>query len=272
MKFKGKILLAALALLIAGGLAFAQVKVPIIIQCNVSGAQVYLNDNLAGSTSPNFTLQVFPGRYTIRVVRSGFTEFRTSVVATQSPIILVANLREVIPQTPPSSPSLPPPVQPVPPPSLTPPSPTGRLIIDTGISGAAVFINGAYAGDTPYQGVLQRGNYTIRISAPGYTDYTDRVFVDGYTRLNISLSPLAVEYEIILPKFFSNQGHDFDKLGDGDLKLYIDGNRLDRLHGRIAPGKHTMTLVYRNLRLEDAFEIVPGKPATIELSLDVKVY
>jgi hypothetical protein len=270
MKFKGKIFFATLTMFIAGTLVFAQVKVSLTILCNTSGAQVYLNDNLAGSTSPNLTLQVFPSTYTIRVAKAGFNEFRTTVAAVQSPITIIVNLKEAIPQTP--SPSLPPSYQPVPPPSLISPSPTGRLFIDADIRGATVFINGAYAGTTPYQGVLQRGNYVVRISAPGYADYTDRVFVDGYTRLSISLSPLTVEYEIKLPKIFSNHGNDFDKPGDSEMQLYIDGNRLEHLHGRTTPGKHIMTLIYRNLRLEDEFEVFPGRPVTIELSLDVKVY
>lgn len=269
MKFKEKIFLTMLALLFAGSMVFAQVKVSITIQCNIPGAQVYLNDNFAGTTSPNFTLQVFPGRYTIRVIKNGFTEFSTSVVAVQSPITIVANLWESTPQLPaPTSPSGPSPSQP-------PPSSAGQLIIDVGINGATVFINGTYAGVTPFQGIFQRGNYGVRISAPGYADYTGKVFIDGYTRLSISLSPLAVDYEIRLPLLSSNhpnQGNGSDRIDNGELQLYIDGNRLNRLHGRIIPGRHTMTLIYRNLRLEDTFEVIPGKPATIELSLDVRVH
>jgi hypothetical protein len=269
ISIKRKFFLAVVAMLAAGSLIFAQVKVSLTIRSNVSGAQVYLNNNLAGSTSPNLSLQVFPGTYTIRVVKAGYSEFRTSIVAVQSPITIIANLKGGTPQTPPSTPQAPPtPSYPVPSPSL--PSPTGRLFIDAGISGARVYINGAYAGTTPYQGVWQRGNYTVRISASGYADYTERVFVDGNTRLNISLSPLTVEYEIKLPDSFSNA---WEKPANfNDLELYIDGNRLDRLQGRIRPGRHTFVLTYRNLRFEDDFEVDPGRPVTIELFLGIRVH
>lgn len=280
MNIKRKFFLAVLAMLAAGSLVFAQVKVSIIIRSNVSDAQVYLNNNLAGYTSPELNLQVFPGTYTISIVKAGYSEFRTSVVAVQSPVIIVANLVGGTPQTPPTlqipptpqiplTPQMPPtPSYPVPCPSL--PSPTGRLFIDAGISGASVFIDGVYVGTTPYQGIWPRGLYKVRISAPGYVDYMDSVFVDSYTRLNISLSPFTVEYEIKLPDSFSNA---WGKPGNfNDLELYLDGNRLDRLYGRIRPGRHTFVLTYRNLRFEDDFEVEPGKPVTIELFLGVRVY
>jgi len=276
MKLRRKALLAALVLLVAGSLIYAQAKVTIAIQCNTFGAQVYINDNYAGTTSPNFTLQVFPGRYSIRVVKGGFAEFRTDVNASQSPLVVIANLRELSPQIPPpSSPSIPPTTQLIPPPNLAPAAPNGRLIIDAGISGAFVFIDGAYVGNTPYQGLLRRGTYAVRVSAPGYSDYTERVFVDNYTRLDVALSPPPVGYQIRIPFIAAehpNQGNNFDRLDVGDLKLYIDGKRVDRLNGEIFPGSHTITLLYKQLRLENDFVIQAGRPATIELSLGVRVY
>ncbi len=276
MKFLRKVLLAAIVLLFAGSLMYAQAKVTITIQCNTAGAQVYINDNYAGTTSPNFTLQVFPGRYSIRIVKSGFAEYKTEVNATQSPLVLIANLRELSPQIPPpSSPSVPPSTQIIPPPNLAPTTPNGRLIIDSGIGGAFVFIDGTYVGNTPYQGLLRHGIYTIRVSAPGYGDYIERVFVDNYTRLDVALAPLPVEYQIRLPFIFAdrpNQGNNFDRLDPNDIKVYIDGQRVDRLSGEILPGRHTIALAYKQLRLENDFIIQAGKPATIELSLGVNVY
>lgn len=278
MRIQKKLILIALALLAAASIAYAQSKVTIIIQSNTAGAQVYINDNLAGATSPNVTLQVFPGRYTIRVVKSGYIDFRTEVSAVQGPVVVIANLQKATPQIPspsPSSPSMPPTNPSLPPPNLTPAPPTGRLIIESGISGASVFINGAYAGSTPFQSMLPRGSYLIRVAAPGYADTAEQVFVDDYTRLSIPLSPLPVEYELRLPLIAPNhpgQGNSHDRLDLGEMQVFIDGNRVDRLRGRIVPGKHTLTLIYRQLRLEGEFVVVPGRSATIELSLGLKVY
>ncbi len=276
MNFRKKLSVAALILLVAGSLIFAQSKVTIIVQCDTVGAQVFINENYAGATSPNFTLQVFPGRYSIRVFKSGFTEFRTEVNATQSPVVVIANLRELSPQTPPpSSPSIPPATQIIPPPNLAPSAPNGRLYVDADIGGAFVFIDGRYVGSTPYQGLLRRGTYMIRVSAPGYGDYSERVFVDNSTRLDVTLPPLPVEYEIRLPFIFAdhpNQGNNDNALDLNELTLYIDGQRVDRLRGEIFPGNHSIALIYRQLRLENQFVIQAGRSATIELSLGVKVY
>ncbi len=270
MNAKRKILLAAMAMLAAGGLAFAQVKVSLTVRCNLSGAQVYLDNNLAGYTSPDLSLQVFPGTYAIRVVKAGYSEFKTSVVAVQGPITIIANLVGGTPQTPPTPPSPQmPPTPSIPAPSPGLPSPTGRLFIDAGINGASIYINGAYVGTTPYQGIWPRGYYKVRISAPGYADYVDSVFVDGYTRLSIALSPLTVEYEITLPDGLSDA---WEKPGKfNDLELYLDGNRLERLTGRIRPGKHRLVLIYRDLHFEDDFEVSPGEPVRLELFLGLKV-
>jgi hypothetical protein len=338
-----KILLGVLVFLVLGGLTFAQAKVSLTIQCNQSGAQIYLNDNLVGYTAPNFSLSIFPGTYTIRVVKDGFPEFRTKVVAAQSPITIVANLGGATPQTP-QAPA-PGPIQPMPPtpssPPLkppTPPSPVWQLSIDANINGARVYINGSYAGTTPfaislrpgtysigvslggyedytttlrlngpyhiyarlsplqlpvyidavntpganiyrdsayigttpYRGTWPRGTYVVRITAPGYADYVERVFVDGSTNLQVSLSPLPVEYEIKLPDNFSNS---WEKPGKfNEMELFIDGVRLNRLRGTIMPGAHTLTMTYRDLRFENEFTVGPGKPATIELFLGVRVY
>lgn len=272
MKFEKKITFIALAILIAGSLAFAQTKVSVTIQCNVSGAQVYLNDNLAGYTSPNFNLLVFPSTYTIRVVKDGFAEFRTTVTAMHGPVVIVANLMGMSPQMPPSSsPSLPPAgPQQLPPPNLVQPASRAQLSIDSNVDSASVFINNAYVGNTPYQSILPRGTYLIRLTAPGYDDHTESVSIDSYTRLHISLTPLSVEYEIKLPKNLLNSWGHFDTLGD--VRLFIDDQRLDRLQGHILPGRHTFTMIYKNLRLEDDFIVTPGKPVTLELSLGVRVY
>lgn len=333
-----RILFVALALLALGSLGFAQAKISLTIQSNQSGARVYLNDNLAGYTSPNFSVSVFPGTYTIRVVKDGFPEFRTKVVALQNPIIIVANLGGS-PQTPPTPPApIPPSPKPVSPSLPGPPSPSYRLSIDANVRGARAYINGSYAGttpfavslppgtysisirldgyedytttlrlsgpyylyatlsslqfsvyinavnvpgasiyrdstyigNTPYRGTWARGSYLIRITAPGYADYAERTFVDGSTNMQVTLTPLPVDYEIRIPGNFMPSWKKSAKFND--LEIYLDGMRLESLYGKTMPGTHKIALVYKDLRLENDFEIEPGKPATIELSLGINVY
>ena len=42
-----------------------------------TGAKIFINDNLAGVTNTNITLS--PGKYTIRISKEGFTEWKKEV-------------------------------------------------------------------------------------------------------------------------------------------------------------------------------------------------
>jgi len=90
-----KLCLIAFILIALGGLVFAQAKTSLNIQSNQVGARVYINDNLAGYTSPSFSTLVAPGLYRIRVSKDGFPEFKTTVVIGQSPITIVAYLGRI---------------------------------------------------------------------------------------------------------------------------------------------------------------------------------
>jgi len=328
-----------LILVAAAGMAFAQNKVQLNIQCDQTGAKIYLNDNAVGYTTPNFSMSIFPGTYTVRIVKDGFAEFRTSFTAYQSPITIVAHLAGS-PQTPPPPPAPSPsnpgiPVLPVPP---QPHEPSYQFNVRANVNGAQVYINGSYVGSTPLAIMLPRGNYSVvvrldgyqdysrsirlngpytlvaslnsyqysvsisainapnatiyrdnsyvgsspyrgtwsygsymvRISAPGFADYAQQVFVNGPVNLQVSLTPLAVDYEIKLPDDLYSSWKRLGKFSDVDV--YFDDAKIDSLRGKAVPGTHHITLKYRDLRLESDFVLPAGKPVTIELSLGVTVY
>ena len=316
-----------LILLAVGGMAFAQNKVQVTIQCDQTGAKIYLNDNAVGYTTPNFSMSVFPGTYTVRIVKDGFAEFRTSFTAFQSPITIIAHLGGS-PSTPPSMPTVPP----------QPHEPSYQFNVRANVNGAQVYINGSYVGSTPLAIMLPRGNYSVliklegyqdysrsirlngpytlvasltmyqysvsinainapnatiyrdnsyvgispyrgtwsygsymvRISAPGFADYVQQLFVNGPVNLQLSLTPLAVNYEIKLPDDLYSSWKRLGKFSDVDV--YFDGVLLDSLQGSALPGTHRITLKYRDVRLESDFVLPAGKPVTIELSLGVTVY
>jgi len=197
--FNMTIVLASFCMLIfaAGSDVFAQTKVALTIQTNVSNAQVYINDNLAGYASPTLSILLFPGVYTVRVAKDGYQEYRTTINVVSAPISIYATLGHSTPSNPPS-PSMPPsPPTPPPPPPI--PAPGYQLYIDSNIDGARVYIDNVYVGRTPYQGTWHRGGYVIRITAPGYNDYVDSIYLYRSMTINAHLSPLPVPYEIRLP-------------------------------------------------------------------------
>ena len=318
---KKRMLLAIVALVALQGFVFAQSKTSLNIRCNQIGARVYLNDNLAGYTTPDFSFLVSPGMYTVRVAKEGYPEFKTTVVVGQNPITIVASLGNI---------PVPPPPSPPPMPQPNPPSTRYQLTIEANVQGAQVFINGAFVGhtpfvsyyhpgtysisirlngyeeysrsiklggsyrlyatldplsypvsidatnvpgasvfrdsvfvgSTPYRGSWTPGSYSLRITAPGYDDFTDRVSVNGPLTMQASLLPSVVDFEIRIPAFFAFLG---DKpLSFKDFVIYLDGRRIDSPYGRTAPGAHKLTATINGLRFETDFNIPQGRSLVIE--------
>lgn len=137
------------------------------------------------------------------------------------------------------------------------------------VKGAAVYRDGQFMGTTPYSGSWLPGNYNLRVSAPGFADYNERVALSGPLVMQISLAPLLVDYEIRIPDYFL--------LIPGspamyrNLQLYLDGRRVDQLYGKAMPGKHVLTMFINDLKLEAEFELIGGKPVIIEPFFGIRV-
>ncbi|MFZ2634966.1 MAG: PEGA domain-containing protein [Rectinemataceae bacterium] len=180
---KRKFIAMTLFLLIAGTALFAQAKTSINVQSNQVGARVYLNDNLAGYTNPNFSALVVPGLYTVRVTKDGYPEFRTTVSVGSSPINLVANFGNSTPPT-------------IPPPQVITKYP---LSINTDRQGAEVYIDGKYYGRAPLNLSLQAGSYRIAIRLQGYSDFEQRIQLNGHYALYATMQPLVYGVYIEVP-------------------------------------------------------------------------
>jgi len=311
-----------LVFLAGTSMVFAQSKTSLNIQSNQVGAKVYLNDNLAGYTTPNFSALVTPGLYYIKVTKDGFPDFKTTVVVGSTPITITANFG---PSQPPSPPAPPPaPVQ-------------HQLSVDSNVRnahvyidkafvgttpfvgfykpgyytitirvpgyedysqkvnltssfklyatlnllplpvyfdvnnvrGASVYRDGQFMGTTPYSGSWLPGSYSLRVSAPGFADYNERVALSGPLVMQISLAPLLVDYEIRVPDYFMTIPGSPPMYRN--LQLYLDGRRVDQLYGKALPGRHVLTVFINDLKLEAEFELIGGKPAVIEPFFGIRV-
>lgn len=254
-------LFALVGLFALFGMAAAQEKTSLFIQCNQVGAGVYLNDNLVGHTSPNFSALVFPGSYNIKVQKEGFPEFKTTIIIGKSPVTILATLGK---STPPGWPQ---PTQPW----LFHPVDMSQLSIDSNIAGARVYLNGAFAGMTPFFSSLNPGIYSITVSFEGYEDYKDTIRLNDWYQIHASLIPLPrfVDYEIKIPEYMEIKGK--KPVQFSDVEIYLDGKRLQSAFGKTTPGRHRIALVSRDFRLENSFELEPGSFATIELFLGIAV-
>ena len=160
--------LAALLLLLGSSSLFAQAKGALSILCNVTGARVYLNGELAGYTKPTFSVLLKPGQYTVRVAMDRYRTFNTIIQMTASPLSLNVFLEPEGPRQQPFMHRF-------------------TLTVTTNVAGAQVFLNNTPVGTAPLSLQVERGGYSVRVSAPGYEDYLAAVSVNGNTAVNAVL-------------------------------------------------------------------------------------
>ena len=182
------LVLAALLLLGSSPL-FAQAKGALSILCNVTGARVYLNGELAGYTKPTFSVLLKPGQYTLRVTLDRYRTFNTIIQMTANPLTLNVFLE---------------PEGAVQRPIVT----RFTLTVTTNVAGAEVFLNNSPVGEAPLSLQVERGNYSVRVSAPGYQDYLAAVNVNGHTVVNAvlqtNLLQLTVNCNLVGAQVFVN--------------------------------------------------------------------
>jgi hypothetical protein len=128
-----------------------------------SGASVYLNGDIKGTTPQNDALDITslaPGTYTVRLSKAGYNDYTTSVQVTAGGIAQVT--------------------------ATLVPSGTGQggtLSVSSSPTGADVYMDNQYKGITPVTlSNLPAGTHTVKISLAGYNDYVSNVQIaDGQT-------------------------------------------------------------------------------------------
>jgi hypothetical protein len=189
MKKKSLVLLALAALLLLGSFPlFAQAKGALSILCNVTGARVYLNGELAGYTKPTFSALLKPGQYTVKVTMDRYRSFNTVIQMTANPLTLNVLLE---------------------PEGATQPVLTRfTLTVTTNVAGAQVYLNNTPVGVAPLSLQVERGSYSVRVSAAGYQDYLAAVSVNGTTAVNAvlqsSLLQLTVNCNLVGAQVYIN--------------------------------------------------------------------
>ncbi len=128
-----------------------------------SGASVYLNGDIKGTTPQNDALDIValaPGTYTIRLAKAGYNDYTTSVQVTAGGIAQVT--------------------------ATLVPSGTGQggtLSVSSSPTSADVYLDNQYKGITPVTlSSIPAGSHTVKLSLAGYNDYVSNVQIaDGQT-------------------------------------------------------------------------------------------
>jgi hypothetical protein len=209
-----------LALLMAVTLvfgAYAQSRVTLTVVASEGPAQVILNGKLLGMGNPTFRAPVAPGTYELIVRKAGLPEFKQRITIGAGGLTVNAQL---------GSASAP---QQLPPPTVM----SYQLTVNSNVNGADVFINGAQAGKTPYNGQVAAGTYTIVVRAAGYSEFSQGVSVNQASTVVANLAPLAVPLNLgrLFPgaEVFLNGA----KIGVAGSNPFV---------AQVAPGTYTLTI------------------------------
>ncbi len=176
-----KLLVVFFALVAVLG-ATAQTKFPLRVNCNLSDADLYINDKLYTKTTPNLVIQLPPATYSIKVARQGYLEYKANVTVPAGGTTLSVTLQPIGGATAPAV---------IPAPSLLATIPLNVL---SNVAGAEVYLSGRLVGNTPLSTMVVAATYDIVVKAPGYLDFSQRLQVRSATQVNATLTPQIMQF------------------------------------------------------------------------------
>ncbi|MDP7040256.1 MAG: PEGA domain-containing protein [Myxococcota bacterium] len=135
---------------------------------------------------------------------------------------------------------------------------TGRVSINAGLSGAAIWVDGRRKGKTPAVIDLSPGWHTIRIKKLGYLEVTERVAVKArrLVKLTVNLLPFAGVLNI--------------KANVSGAKVFVDGKSVGStpLVRELAVGRRRIEVrARRHLTYKKTIDSRPGKTYKLNVSL-----
>ena len=143
-----------------------------------------------------------------------------------------------------------------------------RTTITANVPGAEVFFNGVKAGTVPFQADLVQGSYNLKVSAPGYQDYTAGISVTGSQTFNVNLIPLYATITVNVPAQFLNRGSDNPS---SRIELYVDGARVNGLAAQVQPGQRTIRIASGGISIETVVNLQAGRSYTMEPNFSITV-
>lgn len=182
------------------------------ITSSPSGATVYLNGNYVGVTPCTISSQS-PGTYNIRLSKSGYSDYHGSVSVTAGQR---SDYSYTLSQNP------------------TP----GYVTITSSPSGAFIYMDGKYKGQTPMTITgIAPATHTIELDLTGYYDWKTTVSINpgSNTPISATMSPLP-----------DTPGYIHVASSPSGASIYLDGSYQNAVTpatlSNIAVGSHTMTL------------------------------
>jgi hypothetical protein len=217
---------------------------PLTIRVNVPGAAVLLDGADVTGTVPYAS----PGPHTIQVTADGFGPYSARLNVT-GPVTMDVKLKRL---------------------------PGFPLTVTANVPNASVFLNDVPKGGTPYTENLPPGVYTLRVSAPGYTDFTANVSMSRPTTMNVQLQRqlLPPTFSVIIPPAYLNPDQ-----GPGDrgrIRIFVDDQQVNSRNDEeiftVPAGRHRIRVASGAFSIQVGdIDMQPGTSYSFELSMDLKI-
>jgi archaellum component FlaG (FlaF/FlaG flagellin family) len=130
------------------------------------------------------------------------------------------------------------------------------VTISPNINGARVYINGELVGSGSITRSLTPGQYSIRIEAPGYIDFTTTVSVSGNQTVSAELRPSLATLALTVPDSYLNRSVNNP---ESRIRVWIDGEIQDGQTVQVRPGNRSVRITSGGLTVETTFNFRPGQ-------------
>ena len=216
----------------------------VMIRVNVPSATVLIDGaNVTGTVA-----NVAPGPHAIQVTADGYRPYDAQVNVS-GPMTVDVQLKRM---------------------------PGFPLTVTANVPNAAVTLNNAPRGATPYTEYLPTGVYALRVSAPGYSDFMATVTLNKAMTMNVQLQRALPPptFTIIIPPAYLNPDQ-----GPGDrgrIRIFADDQQVNLRNDAdsftVPPGRHSIRVASGAFSIQVGdIDMQPGMSYSFELSMDLKV-
>jgi hypothetical protein len=137
------------------------------VNSNVRGAEIFVDGEAVGQ-APR-TVRVKRGRITLKVTADGYKDYVTRLNITRNTTVAATLRRERRDFT---------------------------LRVSANVRRARVYVNDKYLGQTPFRTTIREGEHFIKVTAPGFEDYTETIQLDQNRNINAKLERLRRFYNL----------------------------------------------------------------------------
>lgn len=147
------------------------------VSSNAKGANLYVDGKYAGIVPGEFKMKF--GKHTLKLEAPGYLDAE-KIINVNAKLSVTINLQQAAANST----------------TTTTIEEEYKVVISSNIDNANIYIDGVLRAQTPAVFRLKAGNYSLKLTAKGFTDATQEISVTKESSYNITLQPAIVNYTL----------------------------------------------------------------------------